>query len=84
MPICALLSEQGTQTLAGSQGTLSAMLLDGIHGKSEKRSNPLKNVVLVAGCLHVQLAQFFGGSRTFLQESEGAKPNFKTCSEVPA
>jgi hypothetical protein len=52
--------------------------------KVKKEATHLKNVVLVAGCLHVQLAQFFGGSRNFLRESEGAKPNFKTCSEVPA
>jgi hypothetical protein len=40
--------------------------------KVKKEATHLKNVVLVAGCLHVQLAQFFGGSRTFLRESKGA------------
>jgi hypothetical protein len=37
----------------------------------------LENVVFVAACLHVWLAQFFGGSRTFLRESEVAKPKFQ-------
>jgi hypothetical protein len=34
--------------------------------KVKKEATHLTNVVLVAGCLHVQLAQFFGGLRTFL------------------